>query len=416
MVEDSPLAGLLLSKLSIEYRKKILPRIHNKNPPAHGKGFSFYWTVGTLPSKYFSNKDGALDLLKYMRGLGLPVEGWIEEIVEEAFEMDTGTVAYPYFYLILEGVPCRHWALGGCTMCGYNSVSWTAPPHVGWKNFLNSPYASLLRHPHVKFATITTRGSFFDEVEIDQHLRKEILRKAINDFKIFPTVETRADIILENWYTFTDLISSIGAEKITIAVGVESALDEVLKCSVNKNEDFKTVEKALIKLSRHSKVLAFVFTPKPFLNMEENLYELYYTLKKMKELGIPVVLFRLSIHRASIVELLARAGRFKPVSIPTFVKIMASMPDSVLKNVVFIQNVPMVPGPKSLIKEPFNVQDIKDIYRYMITYDKNYLYRILNRHNTDVFEIPKKRPWDDREICRRVERMVHNLKEYLKKI
>ena len=111
----------------------------------------------------------------------------------------------------------------GCTMCGYNVESDQGITIEDLRAQLASVKGKYSGEPMVK---IYTSGSFLDEREIPSELRLEILGAFPQAQKII--FETRPEFVTD------EALESLPKEKVLVALGLESADDEVLRRSIRK--------------------------------------------------------------------------------------------------------------------------------------------------------------------------------------
>ncbi len=111
---------------------------------------------------------------------------------------------------------------GGCTMCGYR----TASLHNVTEEDLNAQVdQALSRYRGEPFVKIYTSGSFFDTEEIPVPVRERIFREYADCRRIL--VESRPEFI-------TDELVATLPKNLTVALGLESSNEEILRTCINK--------------------------------------------------------------------------------------------------------------------------------------------------------------------------------------
>jgi len=376
-----------LSRLSLIWRSLTIKDAINKFKLKGGKGFHIFvaptYLDGELAPERAAMERYIAKLVEW--GLWRPPKN-ILELIRESYELGGHKILYPLIYIILEGPPCRHWRTGGCTMCGYNLTDVSTEIRRGWKNFTKSPYRKIVDEKGATLININTRGSFFDDDEIDEETRRSILTYFIKRNK-YIHVESRADVLNE-YLDSRDI--DFDSEYVSVGVGLESASQEVLDCSVNKNMTVEDVVKA-VKRSPFYTIL-YAFTPKPFLSFEENVYDIELTLRFARELSTPIMLFPLSIHKTSLVELMFKNGIIRPYNLREIATLLYSLPEELLDVVQYLQHFPCIGEPYSPSCEV--EEDVKNISRWIITRDITFLEEL------DPLRIRKER-WSEGEICGR---------------
>ncbi len=111
---------------------------------------------------------------------------------------------------------------GGCTMCGYRTASLNGVTEEDLNRQIDLALSKYKGEPFVK---IYTSGSFFDTAEIPETVRERIFREYSGCRRIL--VESRPEFLTP------DLVSTLPGT-LTVALGLESSDEDVLKVSINK--------------------------------------------------------------------------------------------------------------------------------------------------------------------------------------
>ncbi len=111
---------------------------------------------------------------------------------------------------------------GGCTMCGYRTASLSGVTEEDLNAQIDQALAKYKGEPFVK---IYTSGSFFDPEEIPVPVRERVFREFAGCRRLL--VESRPEFI-------TDELAASLPKNITVALGLESSNEEILRASINK--------------------------------------------------------------------------------------------------------------------------------------------------------------------------------------
>lgn len=115
------------------------------------------------------------------------------------------------------------WAkTGGCTMCGYRQASLSEVTPEDLNRQIDQALSKYKGEPFVKFYT---SGSFLDEREIPAEIRERIFSEFSGCSRIL--IESRPEYVTE------EVLATL-PKTVTIALGLESASEDVLKVSINK--------------------------------------------------------------------------------------------------------------------------------------------------------------------------------------
>lgn len=252
-----------------------------------------------------------------------PIAMWTEKDVADGRVVDA-------FVLILRTRGC-YWALhSGCTMCGYINDARMAP--VSQKNLRNQLRKAMERYKGEKVVKIFTSGSFLDTGEIPFDVQSEILR----------SFEGAERLIIESLPEFITgkALRELRQDNLEVAIGLESASDEVLEKKINKSfrvKDYLNATKILKRLKIPLKT--YILLKPPFMTekeaIEDAVSSIIFASKYSSEISLNPVniqnftlvhhLWRRREYRApwlwSVVEVLRRAkpeiGDVRLVSWPT---------------------------------------------------------------------------------------------------
>lgn len=207
--------------------------------------------------------------------------------------------------LILPTKGCS-WALsksGGCSICGY---IYDNPQQPDFAKILESLQEILLKtiEKNKNYSIkLFTSGSFLDKNEIPLEIQKQILLKIAEYDQIEEIVlESRPEYITER--VLQNIAENIDIEKIEIAVGLESANDNILKNSINKGFFWDDFVNATNKIKeKGAKVKAYLLFKPPFLSEYNSIQDILESVSKIVKLGIDTVSINaISIHRGTFLS------------------------------------------------------------------------------------------------------------------
>ncbi len=197
------------------------------------------------------------------------------------------------------------WALaksGGCSICGYIYDN----PQESNFDLIVSSIKNILRRTikEGKFSVkIFTSGSFLDQKELPLEVQTTIIEEiAIYDQVEEIVLESRPEYINEK--ILQNLAKSIEMSRIEIAIGLESANNDILKNSINKGffwEDFERSAKLVLESGANIKPY-LLFKP-PFVSEYDSIKDIYQSVSKIHDLGIDTVSINaISIHRGTFLS------------------------------------------------------------------------------------------------------------------
>ena len=209
-----------LGVISREYRsKRIRELMKERKIKFSGRdGVDIYYTPAHLPVDYLPPRNKLEKIFDFMEKHGMALPGWLSKLILYTYEIGDKRAVYPYIFVDLNTPPCIHWLSGGCLMCGYqNKFGKRERGGTIWKKFLEKGYSKIFASGYFPFASIYTSGSFFDDREIDQRTRIDIVKK-FYEWEVIPMVATRPDIFIDNIAHAED-ISSVIPEPDFLSIG-----------------------------------------------------------------------------------------------------------------------------------------------------------------------------------------------------
>jgi radical SAM enzyme (TIGR01210 family) len=134
-------------------------------------------------------------------------------------------------------------------------------------------------------------GSFLNDIEVPENVRKELFRKINKDSRINKIlIESRPEYVTKN--KISNLLNELTqGQKIEIAMGLETTDKFILTFCINKGYDITDVEKVLKKIieinndyQNRCSVLLYVLVKSAYLNEREALEDAVATVKNLYEL------------------------------------------------------------------------------------------------------------------------------------
>jgi len=227
-----------------------------------------------------------------------PASVWKERELLDGRLVDVGVV-------ILRTRGCRHYHAGGCSMCGYNYGAEESPTQAEVRRQFEKGVSGL---GDVRLLKVYTSGSFLDDEEVSPEVRKAIARWA---------GERGCRLLFETRPEFASLerMESLAAvhRDLEVALGLESANDRVLRCSVNKGltvEDYDRAARAVKSLGLSLRT--YVLLKPPFLTEAEAVADAKATIAFASRLSDTISLNPVNVQKGTLVERLWRTWSFRP--------------------------------------------------------------------------------------------------------
>ena len=208
------------------------------------------------------------------------------------------------FTIILRSSGCR-WALqSGCSMCGYYND--TNKNKVDYDSIITQINNASEKYDKEKIVKIFTSGSFFDDREIDSKAQLAILKKFKNAELVI--VESRPEFITEQkMKEFSDI------ENLMVAIGLESANNDVLENCINKGfsvEDYVQAAKILKKFKVPLKT--YLLVKPPFLTEKEAIEDAINSAKFASQYSEIISFNPVNVQNYTLVNFLWKRGKYRP--------------------------------------------------------------------------------------------------------
>jgi archaeosine synthase beta-subunit len=223
-----------------------------------------------------------------------PVAMWKEEDVVEGQRVAA-------FVLILRTTGCWWSWQKGCLMCGYNAASSKA---VTTADLRHQVTAAARRYGGERMVKVYTSGSFLDPGEIPLDIRGEIFRSFPEAERIL--VESRPEFINSENLAEVDT-------RAAVAIGLETANEEVLRRSVRKGFTVEDYVRAAEELrSRGLPLRTYLLLKPPYLTERAAVEDALASVRFAACYSESVSINPMNVQRDTVVEVLWRTGNYRP--------------------------------------------------------------------------------------------------------
>ncbi len=207
-----------------------------------------------------------------------------------------------------------------CYMCSYKLSCPEKTPESIVSSLTSNLYGDFEK------LKIFTSGSFFDSSELTPVQRQEIAAAIRETGAKELTVESRPEYITED--TLRPVIEALGETTLEVAIGLESANDDVLKYCVNKGFTYGAFEKkAQLLKNLGCKVKAYLLLKPPFLTEYEAMLDVLDSARKVAPIADTISVNPVSIHKETVVEQLWVRGAYRPPYLWTLVECLNELID-----------------------------------------------------------------------------------------
>lgn len=213
--------------------------------------------------------------------------------------------------LILRTQGCSWSRSGGCNMCGYNTAS---DSEVTEAQLLSQLDSAMERYDGEPFVKVYTSGSFLDEREIPAPFRDELLQRFSSAERLL--VESRPEFITP------DSLSAMPAAT-TVAIGLESSDDEVLRHSVRKGFTTADFVRSAEALKEEGMMLrSYLLLKPPFLNEAAAIDDAKSSISFASSYSDEISLNPVNVQRGTLVERLWKRGDYRPPWLWSLLEVM----------------------------------------------------------------------------------------------
>lgn len=249
------------------------------------------------------NREFATSIKKLMPGTqrktdpDRPVSIWREKDRLRGFP-ETTMVA------IFKTTGCSWYRFSSCSMCGYfNDVS----SEIRSENLRRQIDILSDSLEEVKTLKIFTSGSFLDPQEFPLDARDYFFRKISGKVEKL-LVESRTEYITESNISY---LKDYGIP-IRIAIGLESANDEIMRNSINKGSTYSKYVKAAEAVKRMGYELRTYLLFKPlFLSEEDSIADMIDSVAKSAPYSADVSVNPMNIQKNTMVEHMWKKGLYR---------------------------------------------------------------------------------------------------------
>ena len=200
------------------------------------------------------------------------------------------------FVVVLATKGCS-WAKNiPCFMCGYPFDG--SSENATQEDIISQFQSALKNYKNEPVIKIYTSGSFLDEEELSRECARKILETADKSAKKI-IVESRPEYITPESLKIREGLTA----EFEIALGLESADDEILKFCVNKGFTFETFKKSAQICKEHNvKVRVYLMLKLPFLTELRAMEDVINSIKKVANYAETISINPLTIQKQTLVE------------------------------------------------------------------------------------------------------------------
>lgn len=214
--------------------------------------------------------------------------------------------------VILRTTGCWWSRKKGCLMCSYNLAS---DQSITSEDLREQMAVAISKFDGEEMVKVYTSGSFLDEKEIPKAIRDEVLQAFITSKRIL--FESRPEFVS------MEVLQSLPIDKIQLALGLESANDEVLEKSVRKGFRVSDYERAA-RLLNESKIplRTYLLLKPPFLTERQALEDAIRSVSFASMYSESVSINPLNVQADTLVESLWRRGDYRPPWLWSLVEVL----------------------------------------------------------------------------------------------
>jgi radical SAM enzyme (TIGR01210 family) len=206
--------------------------------------------------------------------------------------------------VILKTKGCSWKKKEGCLMCGYHMDS---DPSTRDEDVIDQVNATLEKLDCHKMIKIYTSGSFFDDDEISEKLRDDILESLEGRVEKL-LVESRPEFISEE--KVKKALRHV--KNLEVAIGLESASDDVSKKCVNKGFIFEDFKKAATVLKgAGASVRTYLLIKPPFLTEMEAIEDASMSAERASEYSDVISFNPVNVQRRTPLERMWKRGEYR---------------------------------------------------------------------------------------------------------
>ena len=227
-----------------------------------------------------------------------PVAAWSEKDLLDDKIVDA-------FVVIFRSPGCYWSKQSGCLMCGYNNDCLAS---VTPENLITQFEKAMEKYAGQPYFKLYTSGSFFDSNEIGIEAQENILAMVGERAKKI-LVESRPEFV--NQKALDRVFASV--EKLEIAIGLETANDDIRCKSINKGFKFTDFERAA-KLARENgaRIRTYLILKPPYITENEAIADTLESIKIAGPLSDVISVNPMNIQNYTVVEGLWKKSLYRP--------------------------------------------------------------------------------------------------------
>lgn len=251
-----------------------------------------------------------------MKGKRVPTE--LEASWSEKDMVDGEIVSAQVLIMRTNGCCWAREGNGGCTMCGYRTASLSDVTEADLNAQIDQALSKYKGEPFVK---IYTSGSFFDTNEIPVSIRNRMFQEYANCKRIL--VESRPEFITE------ELVATL-PKNLTVALGLESSNEEVLRTCVHKGFTAQQ-SKAAAELLKSAGLMVrtYLLLKPPFMSEKSGMDDAISSARFAAPFSDEISINPLNIQHGTYVERLWKKGDFRSPWIWSLIEVMKSLAGTV---------------------------------------------------------------------------------------
>ncbi|MBO8173926.1 MAG: archaeosine biosynthesis radical SAM protein RaSEA [Thermococcus sp.] len=216
-------------------------------------------------------------------------------------------------FIILPTIGCYRYRIGkACYMCSYPA---SAPKNPWSQEEIVEYVKKALRKIEGKdrvAVRIFTSGSFLDDGELKPETRKEIFKllDEYNNIKEI-VIESRSELV--RYDAVKELADIVGDKHFEVAVGLETANDDIADVSINKGNTFEQFVKASEEIrSAGAKVKTYLLLKPIFLSERDGVEDIKESIKKAAPYTDTFSINITNIQKGTIYERLWEKHEYRP--------------------------------------------------------------------------------------------------------
>ena len=217
--------------------------------------------------------------------------------------------------VIFRTTGCSWYNFSSCSMCGYfNDVSSSVTEENLMKqvDFLSDSLSGS------KVVKVFTSGSFLDPIEIPVRVR-EYFFQTVNEKVEKALIESRTEYITEK--NISGLTRA--GIPVRVAIGLESANDNIVRNSINKGSTFaKFLEAASVIKMMKLELRTYLLLKPPFVSEKDAVTDAIESVRKVSKISNDVSVNPMNIQKNTLVEKLWKRGLYRPPRLWSLAKVL----------------------------------------------------------------------------------------------